>query len=245
MPATSVTICSLLAKHWACSVLAPRRLKLLLLIHSCTYKSKRSLYSEARLYWWLECRPCRFLQARIRLTTCRWLPLALISWRFAFEGCSLAKQTQVAAHHLPFRSVCVKGSQSIRCLFIPLLPLESWFWFNGSNECRAVPIFEEMLKLPSNLVLLLNCFWHSLLILQCSFEVVLRSDLLSVIVNQLQSEVPHHPEKWWEEICWILLLLVLRFWGNADVLWEVDDQTDIVEGCLVNVPLRIIDEERR
>lgn len=97
-----------------------------------------------------------------------------------------------------------------------------------------------MLEVSPYLILVLDCIGGTLLQFQCVFEVFLGVDLVAVLVLQHEGEITYYPEKGGETAG----VLPLAAGLGLDVLREVDDQVQGVEGVLVDAAHRIIDEER-
>ena len=83
---------------------------------------------------------------------------------------------------------------------------------------------------------------------KCLLKILLRGDLLSLLVDQLKGEVPDNPHEGWKILgvfLWVHVILVEPRLFDLDVLGQIDDQREVLEGVLINRSNRVVDEVRR
>ncbi len=104
-------------------------------------------------------------------------------------------------------------------------------------HCATVTIFEEGLHETSNSVLLLHAIREALLLRQSLLQVVLGGDGLAIEVSQLQGEVTDYPHEGGEVLLVLFridIFLTAAVRLDVDVLGQVDDQREVLQGVLVD-----------
>lgn len=65
------------------------------------------------------------------------------------------------------------------------------------------------------------------------------------MVNELESEVSNNPEEWREIFCIIFgFNFFLVLWFDVNILGDIDDQIQILDGIFINTSHGVIDKTR-
>lgn len=85
----------------------------------------------------------------------------------------------------------------------------------------------------------------STLFLKSSFQVLQRSQLLMILINQLQSEISHHPQKRRHIVSQVISISFSLLRLQLDMLRQVHHQRQTAQRILINRPSRVIYKEAR
>ena len=113
-----------------------------------------------------------------------------------------------------------------------------------SHQSWALSIFEEWCEKSPNSVLLFNIIWKAFLRSQSFFQVFFWANCLSLCIYELQCKISYNPEETWEVLGKIFRILIFRMCINLNVFGEVDDQTQVLNGILIDWADWVIDEDR-
>ena len=101
---------------------------------------------------------------------------------------------------------------------------------NRPHKGKAIPVPKEVFHHPPNTIFSLNQVRGTFLYLQCLFEIFFCLDGYVVLVDQMQSKVSDQPQKAREVLLNVFVFRVLRL----NVICQVSEHTDVIEGVLVN-----------
>lgn len=108
----------------------------------------------------------------------------------------------------------------------------------GPNHGYTIPILEEPLKQPPNLILILNTIGVALLQLECRLQILLSREIMPQLIDQLEGEIPDDPQKGRK----VRGILARASRLTLDILRQVDYQVERVYGVFVDAAGRIVDE---
>ena len=100
---------------------------------------------------------------------------------------------------------------------------------------------------PSYSIFLFNIIWESFLRSQSFFQILLRSDGFSFWIDELQGKISNNPKESWKvfsKIFRVILILVIMS-AELNIFGEIDDQTKILNGILIDWTDWIIDKDGR
>mmetsp|Transcript_9780 Transcript_9780/g.9556 ORF Transcript_9780/g.9556 Transcript_9780/m.9556 type:complete len:316 (+) Transcript_9780:1443-2390(+) len=120
--------------------------------------------------------------------------------------------------------------------------LEVVFVGEGPDQGAAVSILEERFQQLPDSILLLHIVGETLLLLEGLVEVLFGGDVVSIFIDQLQSEVSDDPHEA-GEVGAVLLgvhLFVVALGLDVDVLGQVDHQRQVRQRRLINAPHTVI-----
>jgi hypothetical protein len=124
-----------------------------------------------------------------------------------------------------------------------LQTLQILFCFNRSDHCETVPIFKKVHDQSPYPILFLNCIRDAFLFLQSFLQIVFLVDLISILIQQFQTEVSHYPHEWRKVLShFVRIRLILLRLLNLQLLGQIHNEWKILQSILINCAHAIVDK---